>query len=79
MRSEAEVMAMLEPERTLRAIPALLPRREDRERVLAFLKWGRGLDGIRKEQVDLIDRVAVLLRERPPKGRRKSAGTKPKR
>ncbi len=64
LRSEAEVMAMMEPEKTLLALPQLLRKKEDRERVLAFLEWGRKLEGATKEQLDLVDRIITMLTER---------------
>ncbi len=63
LTSDAGVMALLEPERTLKALPALLSNKEERERVRGFLDWGRKLDGVTKEQIDMIDRIVALLRE----------------
>jgi len=38
LRSEAGVMVLLEPERTLKALPALLPGKEERKRTLSLLE-----------------------------------------
>jgi len=63
LRSEAGVMVLMEPERTLNSLPALLPGKEDRENILAVLEWGRKLEGIKKEQLDMIDRITAVLSE----------------
>ena len=61
LRSEAGVMVLLEPEHTLKALPALLPGKEERKRTLSLLEWVRRIEGITKEQRDMIDRIAALL------------------
>ncbi|MGE5855028.1 MAG: poly(3-hydroxybutyrate) depolymerase, partial [Syntrophaceae bacterium] len=66
LRSEAGVMVLMEPERTLKAIPALLSRKEDRERVLQFLDECRSIEGITREQRDMLDRITSLLTEKKP-------------
>ncbi|OPY86591.1 MAG: Alpha/beta hydrolase family protein [Syntrophaceae bacterium PtaU1.Bin231] len=66
LRSEAGVMVLLEPERTLHALPALLSRKEDRERTLRILEWALSLDGITKEQRDMGNRIVGLLRSDAP-------------
>ena len=76
MRSEAGVMVLLEPERTLDALPKLLSNKEDRERALTVLDWARGMDGITKEQRGMIDRIASLLRENAVKGKAEKAKKK---
>ncbi len=50
LRSEAEVMALLEPEFTLHALPKLLSNKEDRERAMSILEWSQTLEGLKKEQ-----------------------------
>ena len=62
LRSEAGVMVLLEPERTLSALPALLSGKEDRERTLQILEWGLSLEGITKEQRDMGNRIMELLK-----------------
>ena len=62
LRSEAGVMVLMEPERTLNALPALLSRKEDRERTLQILEWGLSLEGITKEQRDMGNRIVGLLK-----------------
>jgi hypothetical protein len=61
LRSEAGVMVHLEPERTLEALPQLLTDKKDRERALEVLEWGLTLDGITREQYDMINRIIDLL------------------
>ncbi len=62
LRSEAGVMVLLEPERTLNALPALLSVKEDRERTLQILEWGLSLEGITKEQQDMGRTIMELLK-----------------
>jgi hypothetical protein len=76
LRSEAGVMALLEPERTLRALPLLLSKKEDRERVLSILEIGRSLDGVTKEQLDMVDRIVDVIKAPAPKGKPVSASRK---
>ena len=80
INSEAGVMAMLEPEHTLRALPRLLSKKQERKRALALLEWGRKMEGATKEQLDMIDRIVDVIQAAPPKNRqtasrgRKSSG-----
>ena len=60
--SEAGVMALLEPERTLHALPLLLTEKEGRDRVMSFLNWGLALEGITKEQRDMADRIIDVIK-----------------
>jgi hypothetical protein len=76
LRSEAGVMVLLEPERTLRALPMLLSKKEDRERVLSILEMGRSLDGVTNEQLDMVDRIVDVIKEAAPKGKSVRAGRK---
>jgi pimeloyl-ACP methyl ester carboxylesterase len=69
LRSEAGVMVLMEPERTLQALPKLLSKKEDRERVLDILEWGLTFEGITKEQRDMIGKISALL-----KGREEESG-----
>jgi len=64
LRSEAGVMVLMEPQRTLKAIPSLLSRKEDRQRVLQSLESCRSMEGITKEQRDMLDRITALLSEK---------------
>ena len=76
LRSEAGVMALLEPERTLRALPLLLSKKEDRKRVLSLLEWGRSIDGLTKEQRDMINRIVDVIKAAAPKEKPAGAGRK---
>jgi hypothetical protein len=76
LRSEAGVMALLEPERTLRALPLLLLKKEDRERVLSLLDWGLTMEGLTKEQRDMINRIVDVIKATAAKGKPVSAGRK---
>ena len=60
-------MVLLEPERTLDALPQLLTADEDRERVLSILKWGLSLEGILPEQRDMV--LAIMDRLGKPGAR----------
>ena len=64
LRAQAEVMALLEPERTLRALPLLLHKKEDLERAMSFLEWGLNLEGLTKEQRDEIGKITAVLSEK---------------
>jgi hypothetical protein len=64
LRSEAEVMALLEPEFTLHALPKLLSRREDRERAMSILEWAQNLEGLTREQRDMIGKIVAVLSEK---------------
>jgi hypothetical protein len=65
LRSEAGVMVLMEPERTLRALPILLAKKEERELVMALLeKWGLTLEGLTKEQRDEIGKITAVLSEK---------------
>jgi len=68
LRSEAGFMVLMEPERTLNSLPALLSRKEDREHILAVLEWWRKLEGIKKEQLDMIDRITAVLSGKQGRG-----------
>jgi pimeloyl-ACP methyl ester carboxylesterase len=61
IRSEAAVMVLLEPERTLNALPGLLSSGEDRRRVLKILEWAMLLEGITKEQREMGNRIIQLI------------------
>jgi len=76
LRSEAGVMALLEPERTLRALPLLLLKKEDRERVLSLLDWGLTMKGLTKEQRDMINRIVDVIKATAAKGKPVSASRK---
>ena len=47
LRSEAEVMALLEPEFTLHALPRLLSKKR-REQAMSILEWAQTLEGLTK-------------------------------
>jgi len=80
LRSEAGVMVLLEAERTLNALPALLSRKEDRERTLQILEWGLSLEGITKEQRDMGNRIVGLLKsDASGSGKARPAGKKNKK
>ena len=77
LRSEAGVMVLLETERTLNALPKLLSKKEDRERVIRILEWGLALEGITKEQLAMGNRITGLLKSSiAPVGKVKQGGKK---
>jgi pimeloyl-ACP methyl ester carboxylesterase len=77
LRSEAGVMVLMEPERTLRALPVLLAKKEEREHVMTLLeKWGLTLEGITKEQRDMVGKIMAVLSENKAGA---SAGISPKK
>lgn len=72
LRSEAGVMVLLEPERTLDALPHLLSADEDRERVLSVLKWGlSSLEGLLPEQRDMVLAIMDRLGKPDTRGAKK--------
>jgi pimeloyl-ACP methyl ester carboxylesterase len=80
LRSEAGVMVLLEPELTLKALPALLSKQGDRERTLQILEWGLSLEGITKEQRDMGTKIMALLKGADtPAGKNRTAGRKVKK
>jgi hypothetical protein len=80
LRSEAGVMVLLEPELTLKALPALLSKQGDRERTLKILEWGLSLEGITKEQRDMGTKIMALLKGADtPAGKSRTAGKKVKK
>ena len=83
LRSEAGVMALLEPERTLEALPLFLTNKEDRDRVVSVLEWAMSLEGISEGQKDLGKKIIASLqggrstdRKKAPAKKRKSAARK---
>jgi pimeloyl-ACP methyl ester carboxylesterase len=64
LRSEAGVMALLEPEFTLHALPQLLSNKEDKNRALSILEWGTNLEGLTQQQRDMIGQITALLTEK---------------
>lgn len=76
IRSEAGIMVLLEPERTLEALPLLLANEQDRERVMSMLDGWMSMEGITREQRDmeqsirdLLDESASFTRKRKPAGK----------
>jgi len=67
LRSDAGVMVLLEPERTLDALPRLLTVDEDRERIVSILQWGLSMEGITPEQRAMI--LAIMDRLNKPGAR----------
>jgi hypothetical protein len=61
IRSEAGVLALLEPEATLQALPKLLADPKDRRRALEVLQWGLELDGVTAEQREILGRIHEVL------------------
>lgn len=64
LQSEAGVMVLLEPERTLDALPRLLTVDEDRERIVSILQWGLSMEGITPDQRAMI--LAIMDRLSKP-------------
>jgi pimeloyl-ACP methyl ester carboxylesterase len=64
LRSEAEVMALLEPEFTLHALPTLLSKKEEREQAMSILEWAQTLEGLTKEQQEMIGKITAVLSEK---------------
>jgi len=70
LRSEASVLVLLEPERTLRSLPLLLSRKEDRVRILEILKLGQSKIDLTEEQRDMVAKITAILAEKAPQERK---------
>jgi hypothetical protein len=64
LRSEAGVMALLEPEFTLHALPQLLSNEDERGRAMSILEWGKSLEGLTQEQRNMIGKITAVLSEK---------------
>jgi len=78
LRSDAGVMALLEPERTLEALPHLLSNKEDRDRVISILEWVMSLEGISEGQKDLGKKIIASLQGKLPAATKKAPARKKK-
>ena len=78
LRSDAGVMALLEPERTLEALPHLLSNKEDRDRVITILEWVMSLEGISEGQKDLGKKIIASLQGKLPAATKKAPARKKK-
>ncbi len=76
LRSEAGVMVLLEPERTMQALPRLLSKKEDRERVLEILEWGMKMEGITRDQLAMGTKIYELLEGSAAGGKKGSSKKK---
>jgi hypothetical protein len=61
LRSEAEVIAMLEPERALRSLPLLLAKPEDRNRALSLMESVQSQVSLTPKQQDMVGKITALL------------------
>lgn len=69
LRSDAGVMLLMEPQRTLEALPRLLTAKEDRDRVLSTLSWGLSMEGITQEQRNMINKIIDVIKEEAVQGK----------
>jgi hypothetical protein len=51
-------------------------KKETSERVLSLLDWGLTLEGITKEQRDMVEKIIDVIKEAAPKGKSVRAGRK---
>jgi hypothetical protein len=70
LRSEAGVLMLLEPERTLRSLPLLLSRKEDRARILDVLELGQSKIDLTEGQRDMVAKITAILTEKAPQERK---------
>jgi len=70
LRSEAGVLMLLEPERTLRSLPLLLSRKEDRARILEVLELGQSKIDLTEGQRDMVAKITAILTEKAPQERK---------
>jgi len=61
LRSEAEVVALLEPERTLRSLPLLLAKPEDKKRALSLIALVQSRVTLTQKQQDMVGKIIALL------------------
>ncbi|HET6488591.1 MAG TPA: DUF3141 domain-containing protein [Syntrophales bacterium] len=64
LRSEAEVIAMLEPERALRSLPILLTKPEDKKRALSLIESVQSQVSFTPKQLDMIGKITTVLSEK---------------
>ncbi len=77
LNSEAGVLALLEPERTMEALPGLLSSKEDRDRALKLLEWAMSLEGVSPLQLDFANNIYELIKGAAlPGAKKKSSGKK---
>ncbi len=62
IRSDAAIMVLLEPERTLKDLPLLLSGKEDRERALSMLDQWMSFEDLTREQRDMMNRIRDLCK-----------------
>ncbi len=72
--SEAGVLALLEPQRTMEALPHLLSNEKDRQRALSLLDWAMSLKDVSPLQISFANSLVELIKgaavtkaaEKPP-------------
>ena len=64
LRSEAEVVALLEPERTLRSLPLLLAKPEDKKRAQSLVELVHSKVTLSKKQQDMVAKISAVLSEK---------------
>ncbi len=69
-------MALLEPERTMEALPLFLTNKEDRERVISVMEWAMSLEGISEGQKDLGKKIIASLQRGKSTDRKKAPAKK---
>jgi hypothetical protein len=69
LRSEAEVIAMLEPERALRSLPLLLAKPEDRNRALSLMESVQSQVSLTPKQQDMVGKITAVLSENKAEAR----------
>ena len=64
LRSDAEVVALLEPERTLRSLPLLLAKPEDKKRALSLVELVQSQVTFTQKQQDMVGKITAVLSEK---------------
>jgi hypothetical protein len=68
LNSEAGVLALLEPQRTMEALPHLLSNEKDRQRALSLLEWAMSLKDVSPLQISFANSLVELIKGAAPAG-----------
>ncbi|MEN6465138.1 MAG: DUF3141 domain-containing protein, partial [Syntrophaceae bacterium] len=66
LKSEAGVLALLEPQRTMEALPHLLADKKDRQRALSLLEWALSLKDVAPLQISFANSLIELIKGAAP-------------
>jgi hypothetical protein len=73
LSSEAGVLALLEPQRTMESLPHLLSNEKDRQRALSLLEWAMSLKDVSPLQISFANSLIELIKGAAPAGAAKKS------